>query len=101
MPLDRDILMRKQMSSNQVDIYIPFIKVFVYDKGGRCLKSEIIQEIFECESNVNYQSCCFTMPCKGQISAMLDYFETEFLYGRKLVFKKSKMSNRIIYYYTG
>ena len=93
-----DIIMRNQMLCNQVAVYIPFIKAFVCDKGGRCLKSEIIREIFEYESNLK-QSCCFTSPCTGQVRAMLDYFENECLYGSNLIFKKSKLSDRIIYNY--
>ena len=83
---------------NKVAIYIPFIKTFVYDKGGRCLKSEIIREIFELELEEGRNNC-FPIPCKKMVRAMVDSFESKCLYDKEIVFEKSKMSNRIIYKY--
>ena len=80
--------------STQTNVFVPFIETFVYDKGGRCLKSEIIKEIYESPENLKRRMEI------NDIIEMIDSFESGLVYGKSLTFEKSKRSDRIIYKYT-
>lgn len=100
-------LVKYKVSDADGDL-LEYIKGFVHDKNGHCLKSELVQDLLYNWAGMSFYDQDFTVPTTSEVPAnyitrlqekMKDFENSDIYNGTGLSIETSKMTGRVIYKY--